>query len=98
MQISDHRVEPIDLDKLTAYISDMREILKESNLSEKRSFIQSLIKEMKIQDNKALLTYSPPLPLDNITLTVETVPRFVNYGGRYCTISRTFELAFSLAV
>jgi site-specific DNA recombinase len=82
INMSDKRVELVDLDTITAYVSEMEEILNESRLTEKRSFVRSFIKEIQVSGNEALMTYSLPIPPDNVTLSKGLVPRIVQYGGR----------------
>ena len=43
INMSDRRVELVDLDTITTYVSEMQEILKESSLTEKRAFVRSFI-------------------------------------------------------
>ena len=81
---------------MTEYINDMHEVLKEGTLTERRAFIRSFVKEIKVTGNEAVLTYSPPIPPDRLTFSGAMVPRTVRYSGRYSTIGRTFKLSFSL--
>ena len=56
INMSDRRVELVDLDAITAYVSEMQGILKESILTEKRAFARSFIKEIQVTGNEALMT------------------------------------------
>ncbi len=78
------------------YVDDLSDILKEGSLTERKTFIKSFVKEIRVTGNEAVLTYSIPLLPENVIIENEGVLPIVQYSGRYCTICRTFELAFSL--
>ena len=82
IDMSDRRVELVDLDTVTAYVSEMQEILNESSLTERRAFVRSFVNKIQVTGNEALMTYSLPIPPDNVTLSKGLVPRIVHYGGR----------------
>ena len=54
-QMSDRKVEPIDLETMTDYITEMQEVLKEGTLTERRAFIRSFVKEIKVVGNQSVL-------------------------------------------
>ena len=81
-QMSDRKVELIDLKTMTGYINEMHEILSNSSLTERRAFIRSFVQEIKVTGNEVLLTYSPPIPPETLALTRDTVLRIVHHGGR----------------
>ena len=82
INMSDKRVELVDLDTVTAYVSEMQEILNESSLTERRAFVRSFVNKIQVTGNEALMTYSLPIPPDNVTLSKGLVPRIVHHGGR----------------
>jgi hypothetical protein len=84
--MSDRRVELVDLDTVTAYVSEMQEILNESSLTERRAFVRSFINKIQVKGNEALMTYSLPIPPDNVTLNTEPVPRIIHHGGPWGTV------------
>ncbi|MCY4528207.1 MAG: recombinase family protein [Chloroflexi bacterium] len=49
-----------DVETITAYAQDMSEFLNESELTERRAFIESFVKEIVVQPGNALLRYSIP--------------------------------------
>ena len=81
-QLSDRKVELIDLDTMTGYINEMQEILANSSLTERRAFIRSFVQEIKVTGNEVLMTYSPPIPPEKLALSGDMVPRIVHHGGR----------------
>ena len=83
--LSDRRVELADLKLVTRYVEDLRSLLNESSLVERKSFIRSFIKEIRVAGNEAVLTYTIPMPPDEITEEELLVPPIVHYGGRYWT-------------
>ncbi|MBA7701386.1 hypothetical protein ES703_110122 [subsurface metagenome] len=92
--LSDRRVELADIYAMTQQVEDLRNQLCLSSITEKKSFIKSFIKGVKVTGKAVTIRYSIPPQCGIIT----TVPPIVYYGGRYWTIDRTFELAFSLAI
>ena len=95
-QISDRRVELIDLETMTEYITDMQAVLQEGTLVERKAFIRSFVKDVRVSGDEAVLTYTMPELPDKVSLGGAGVPRIVQRGGRYCTIGGTFKLAFKL--
>ena len=81
-QMSDKKVELVDLNLMTDYVTEMQEILRNSSLTERRAFIRSFVQEIKVTGNEVLMTYSPPIPPDKLALSGDTVPRIVHHGGR----------------
>ena len=49
-----------------AYAKDMKDFLKESELTERRAFIQSFIKEIVVVPGDALLRYTVPMSDDSL--------------------------------
>ena len=46
--LSDRRVGPADFNIVACYVEDLRNLLSDSSLAEKKSFIKSFIKEIKV--------------------------------------------------
>ncbi len=97
-QLSDRRVELADAEIVAQCVADLRSLLSESSLAEKKSFIRSFIKEVKVTGDEVLLTYTTPMLPRGVTEEKLKVLSIVHYGGRYCTIDRTktFKSVFSL--
>ena len=55
-----------DVNTIAAYAKDMKEFLKESELTERRAFIQSFIKEIVVVPGDALLRHTVPMPDDSL--------------------------------
>jgi DNA invertase Pin-like site-specific DNA recombinase/exonuclease VII small subunit len=59
--LSDRRVELADPVIVKHYVDDLRNLLNESSLSERRAFVRSFVKEVKVTGDEVLLTYTMPL-------------------------------------
>ena len=86
-----------DANTIAAYAKDMKDFLKESELTERRAFIQSFIKEIVVVPGDALLRYTVPMPDDssipgraaeNVALNGSVLSTLPD-GGPDCTKSRT---------
>jgi site-specific DNA recombinase len=81
-QISDRRVELVDLETISHYVEDLHDLLKEGSLTERRAFIRSFVREVKVTGDEAVLTYSIPLLPEKVAIEKEGVLPTVQYGGR----------------
>ena len=55
-----------DVETIAAYAQDMSEFLNESELTERRAFIESFVKEIVVMPGDALLRYTVPMPDDSL--------------------------------
>ena len=81
-QMSDRKVELADLETVSCYVDDLHNLLKEGTLAERRAFIRSFIKEVKVTGNEAVLTYTIPILPEKVTIDKEGVLPIVQYSGR----------------
>jgi hypothetical protein len=79
-KLSDRRVELADINTLTIYAADMRRLLDESGLPERRAFIRSFVKELVVKDNTVKVTYTAPFLSGAITEEDSVLP-IVHNGG-----------------
>jgi len=56
--------------------------LKEGTLAERRSFIKSFVREVRVTGTEVLLTYNIPLSAGSLSEETLVVPPIVHYGGR----------------
>ena len=49
------------METIAAYAQDMSEFLKESELTERRAFIETFVKEIVVMSGDALLRYTIPI-------------------------------------
>lgn len=81
--LSDKRVELADLATVTHYVEDLRNILSEGSLAERKVFIRSFVKEVTVTGKKVALTYTMPLPPEGTIEGQIAVPSIVQHGGQY---------------
>ena len=55
-----------DVNTIEAYAKEMRDFLKQSELTERKAFIQSFVKEIVVVPGDALLRYTVPMPSDSL--------------------------------
>ncbi len=84
-QMSDRKVELADLETVSSYANDLHSLLKEGSLVERRAFIRSFVREVKVTSDEVVLEYTMPLLPDNITVGKEGVLPTIQHGGRYWT-------------
>jgi site-specific DNA recombinase len=82
-QLKGRRVELADKETVERYVQELRNLLNESSLAERKPFIKSFVKNITVTGNEVTLIYTPPLPQDSLTEEKLAVPRIVHYGGRY---------------
>ena len=63
--LSQRRVVLDDVKTITAYAEDMNEFLNESELTERKVFIESFVKEVVMRPGNAVVRYSIPIPEDS---------------------------------
>ena len=81
--LSDKRVELADLATATHYVKDLRNLLSEGSLAEKKAFIRSFLEEVKVTGKEVVLTYIMPLPPEGTIEGQIPVPSIVRHGGQY---------------
>jgi CheY-like chemotaxis protein len=88
--------ELADAETVARCVSHLHNVLSESSLVERKSFIRSFVKEVKVTGEDMLLTYTIPMVPKGVTQEKLPVLSVIYSGGPQCTIHRTFELSFSL--
>ncbi len=92
-QLSDRRVELADAETVASYVADLRDLLNESSLAERKTFIRSFVKEVKVTGDEALLTYTIPMFPRGVTEEKLPVLSIVHHGGAEGTRTPDFLLA-----
>ena len=80
--LSDRKVELADPETVKNYVVDLHKLLEESTLFERKSFIKSFVKEVRVTGAEALMTYTIPMPPKQLSQETLVVPPIVHYGGR----------------
>ena len=96
--LSERRAYLDDVETIAAYARDMEDFLQESELTERRAFIESFVREIVVMPGDALMRYTMPMPDDSLIPGRATekvalngsVLSTVHDGGRYWT--RTSDL------
>ena len=97
--LADRREVLDDVETIAAYAQEMRDFLVESELTERRAFIESFVKEIVVTPDDALLRYTVPMPEDSlipggatekVALDGAVLP-IVKKGGPERTELRTFR-------
>ena len=78
-----------DVNTIAAYAKEMRDFLNESELTERRTFIESFVKDIVVTPDNVLLRYTVPLPDYCLTLgrasfseaLPSPVPSTIQIGG-----------------
>jgi site-specific DNA recombinase len=73
------------METISGYVDDLHELLKEGSLVERRAFIRSFVREVKVTGNEVVLNYTMPTLPDNVTIEKEGVLPTVQCGGRCWT-------------
>jgi site-specific DNA recombinase len=89
-QLSDRRVELADAETVAGYVADLRDLLNESSLSERKTFIRSFVKEVKVTGDEALLTYTIPMLPKGMSEEKLPVLPIVHHGGPWATVPELF--------
>ena len=55
-----------DMNTIAEYANDMRDFLDESELTERRTFLESFVKEIIVMPGDALIRYTVPMPEDSL--------------------------------
>jgi len=94
--LSDRKVELADVETVKSYVEDLRNLLEDSSLAERKSFIKSFVREVRVASSDVLLSYTIPLSAGGLSQETLVVPPIVHDGGRSRTVGRTFTLSFSI--
>jgi site-specific DNA recombinase len=80
--LAERRIELADRDTVEAYVADMHALLDKTSLAERRAFIRSFVREVKVTGSEVLLTYTLPLSPEYLCAGRDEVLPTVQYGGR----------------
>jgi site-specific DNA recombinase len=81
-KFDDRKGQLSDLSVVEKYADDLKELLSsKSSLAERRGFIRTFVKDIKVKDNKAQLIYTIPLPPTNLVSSEAEVLSIVQLGS-----------------
>ena len=103
--LSQRRAVLDDVNTIAAYAQDMKQFLNESELTERRAFIETFVKEIELLPDNAVVRYTVPMPDDSLIpgKKAQEIPlngsvvSTVDVSPPNWTKSRTFVLKFKLA-
>ena len=90
--LSDRKVELADMETVKNYVEDLRNLLEDSPLTERKSFIKSFVKEVRVTGSEVLLSYNIPLSAGAASQETFVVPPIVHDGGPFWTRTRDLSL------
>lgn len=80
--LAGERVESASKEEVAECVAELREMLEGNSLAERKTFIRSFVKGVKITGDDVLLTYTLPMLPERVTEEKLPVLSIVNYGGR----------------
>jgi hypothetical protein len=81
-ELAERRLELADAETVSTCVADLRNLLIETSLVEKKSFIKSFIKEIKVTGDQVLVTYTMPMLPKGLTEEKLPVLSIVHDGGQ----------------
>ena len=88
----------LDTEAVNSYVTDLRNILDESEVAQRKAFLRSFVKKIVVEKERVKLHYNLPVPPDGRKMeTVGVLPIDTPSGDRV-TVGRTFELVFNLTI
>ncbi len=81
--IANKRVELADLKTVTGYVADLKQLLVEGSLEERKVFIHSFVKEIRVTGDNVDLIYTAPLPPEHLSDSKAGVLSTVRSGRPY---------------
>ena len=82
MILSQRQIELASPEIVRKYVEDLRQFIDGSELPERRGFIKSFVKEIKVVGNDGLIKYTFPIPPNNHEEEGLGVLPIVRYSGR----------------
>ncbi len=80
-RLAGRKAELASLEVVTRYVEDLRELLSQSPLTERKAFIKSFVKEVLVTGKEVVLTYTIPLPPEGILKEHAEVLPIIQSGG-----------------
>jgi len=70
------------MNTVASYVEDLRNLLDKSCIAEKKSFIKSFVKEVKVSGSEVTINYTMPVSAGTLSEKLAPVPHIVHDGGR----------------
>ena len=79
-QLEQRRAELPTTKEIKGYVADFREFLQDGTFPERKALIRNFVQGIEIVEDKAVLTYTIPMPQDGVTSESASVLDFVQSG------------------
>ena len=76
-QLEQRRVELPTTEEIKGYVADFREFLQEGTFPERKALIRNFVEGIEVTGDEAVLTYTIPMPNDEVTSESASVLDFV---------------------
>jgi DNA invertase Pin-like site-specific DNA recombinase len=94
-------VDDVDISVVKSYARDLRDLLEESDYTERKGFLRSFVKRVEVDKSEVTVRYRLPLPPDGSAEDRVSVLPIDTFGGAEVSIgstSKDFDLIFSLGI
>lgn len=80
--LSDRKIELADIETVKGCVEELRNLLESTLITERKSFIKSFVKEVRVTGSEVSLDYTPQLLEGMLSRETFLVPPIVHVGGR----------------
>ena len=81
LKLNERRIELADVETVKNHVEDLRNLLSESSLTERKSFVKSFVKDVKVTGKEVELAYTIPMPPRGVMEDKMPVLSIVQNGG-----------------
>jgi site-specific DNA recombinase len=81
LKLNERRIELAGVETVKNYVKDLRNLLSERPLTERKSFIKSFVRDVKVTGKEVELTYTIPMPSRGVIKDKMPVLSIVQNGG-----------------
>ena len=78
---SESRLKLVQTEDVLRHLVDLKGLLSAGTLSQRKTFLRSFVKLIRKKGNTIETEYTLPLPLEKSSLSAESVPPTVSFGG-----------------
>lgn len=94
-QLKSRKVELSDIKTVTNYVNELRDLLNESTIAERKSFIKSFVKEVVVTGDQVKMEYTIPMGDKGFSQESLAVPHIVHHGGANITFPHPISCSCS---
>jgi len=91
-------VEEIDVNIVKAYAQDLRSLLEEADITERKAFLRSFIKRIEVGKDEVKVYYDLPLPQVGVYKEEAEVLPIDTFGGPNVTFAKPIDTFFELSI